>query len=67
MVNFIKYNSLCNKKCRFRPKVSFKVKLNLSEEFQANIFLKREDLQIVRSYKLRSAFNKIDHKEPHKF
>ena len=33
--------------------------LNLSEEFQANILLKREDLQIVRSYKLRGAFNKI--------
>lgn len=33
--------------------------INLSEEFQANILLKREDLQIVRSYKLRGAFNKI--------
>ncbi len=33
--------------------------LNLSEEFQANIFLKREDLQIVRSYKIRGAYNKI--------
>jgi len=35
--------------------------LNLSEEFQATILLKREDLQIVRSYKLRGAFNKIVH------
>jgi len=33
--------------------------LNLSEEYQANIFLKREDLQIVRSYKIRGAYNKI--------
>lgn len=33
--------------------------LNLSDEFQANIFLKREDLQLVRSYKLRGAYNKI--------
>ncbi|WP_167608426.1 threonine ammonia-lyase [Maribellus sediminis] len=32
---------------------------NLSEEFQANILLKREDLQVVRSYKLRGAYNKI--------
>jgi threonine dehydratase len=31
----------------------------LSEEFNANILLKREDLQIVRSYKIRGAFNKI--------
>lgn len=33
--------------------------LNLSEEYRANIFLKREDLQVVRSYKLRGAYNKI--------
>jgi threonine dehydratase len=32
---------------------------NLSEQFDANIYFKREDLQIVRSYKLRGAFNKI--------
>ncbi len=35
--------------------------LNLSEEFEANIILKREDLQVVRSYKLRGAYNKIAH------
>lgn len=35
--------------------------LNLSDEFHANIFFKREDLQVVRSYKLRGAFNKITH------
>jgi threonine dehydratase len=35
--------------------------LNLSDEFQANILLKREDLQVVRSYKLRGAYNKIAH------
>lgn len=33
--------------------------LNLSGEFGANIFLKREDLQVVRSYKLRGAYIKI--------
>lgn len=32
---------------------------NLSEAYQANIFLKREDLQIVRSYKIRGAYNYI--------
>lgn len=31
----------------------------LSEKFGAHIFLKREDLQPVRSYKLRGAYNKI--------
>jgi threonine dehydratase len=32
---------------------------NLSERFDAQIYLKREDLQPVRSYKLRGAYNKI--------
>ncbi len=31
----------------------------LSEKFKAEIYLKREDLQIVRSYKLRGAYNLI--------
>ncbi len=31
----------------------------LSKYFEANIYLKREDLQIVRSYKLRGAYNMI--------
>ena len=30
---------------------------NLSQRFQAEIYLKREDLQVVRSYKLRGAYN----------
>lgn len=33
--------------------------LRLSEYFNANILLKREDLQQVRSYKIRGAYNKI--------
>ena len=30
-----------------------------SKRFEAEVFLKREDLQQVRSYKIRGAFNKI--------
>lgn len=33
--------------------------INLSDRYKANIYLKREDLQVVRSYKLRGAYNKI--------
>ncbi|MDY7394555.1 threonine ammonia-lyase IlvA [Aureibaculum sp. 2210JD6-5] len=33
--------------------------LNLSSKFGANILLKREDLQQVRSYKIRGAYHKI--------
>jgi len=32
---------------------------NLSAAYQARVFLKREDLQVVRSYKIRGAYNKI--------
>ncbi|MDB5017674.1 MAG: threonine dehydratase [Mucilaginibacter sp.] len=32
---------------------------NLSAQYDCNLYLKREDLQIVRSYKLRGAFNMI--------
>lgn len=33
--------------------------IHLSEQYGASIYLKREDLQVVRSYKLRGAYNKI--------
>ena len=33
--------------------------LNISEEFDATILLKREDLHVVRSYKIRGAYNKM--------
>lgn len=33
---------------------------NLSAEYDAQVFLKREDVQPVRSYKLRGAYNKMD-------
>ena len=33
--------------------------LNFSERHQANIYFKREDLQVVRSYKIRGAYNRI--------
>ncbi len=32
---------------------------NLSQKYNANIYLKREDLQVVRSYKIRGAYNMI--------
>ena len=38
--------------------------INLSDEYEAAIMLKREDLQIVRSYKIRGAYNKITSLSP---
>ena len=37
---------------------------NLSKRYGANIYLKREDLQVVRSYKLRGAYNMISSLPP---
>ncbi len=38
--------------------------LNLSRKYGCNVFLKREDLQVVRSYKLRGAYNMISSLPP---
>ncbi|MFK7935854.1 MAG: threonine ammonia-lyase [Saprospiraceae bacterium] len=32
---------------------------NLSEKYDCRVYLKREDLQVVRSYKIRGAYNKM--------
>lgn len=32
---------------------------NLSEKYDCNLFLKREDMQVVRSFKIRGAYNKM--------
>ena len=37
---------------------------NLSKKYQCNIFLKREDMQLVRSYKLRGAYYKMSSLAP---
>jgi threonine dehydratase len=33
---------------------------NLSRRYQCNVYLKREDLQVVRSYKIRGAYNMMN-------
>ncbi len=38
-------------------KTPLQLNQNLSEKYQCRVFLKREDLQVVRSYKLRGAYN----------
>ncbi|HXB42866.1 MAG TPA: pyridoxal-phosphate dependent enzyme, partial [Puia sp.] len=40
-------------------KTPLQLNWNLSALYNANVYLKREDLQIVRSYKLRGAYNMI--------
>ena len=38
-------------------RTSLQLNVNLSRKYKCNVYLKREDLQIVRSYKLRGAYN----------
>ena len=38
-------------------KTPLQLNINLSRKYQCNVYLKREDLQVVRSYKLRGAYN----------
>lgn len=38
--------------------------VNLSDQLDARVYLKREDLQVVRSYKIRGAYNKISSLSP---
>ena len=38
-------------------KTPLQLNYNLSLRYQCNVYLKREDLQVVRSYKLRGAYN----------
>ena len=55
-------NEVRNAKQRLRGVVSetpCNLSVNLSAQFDAQIYLKREDLQMVRSYKIRGAYNKI--------
>lgn len=40
-------------------KTPLQIHKKLSEKFNAEVYLKREDLQLVRSYKLRGAYNVI--------
>ena len=42
----------------------FQKNQNLSDLYDAEVYLKREDLQMVRSYKIRGAYNKIRSIEP---
>ena len=42
----------------------FQLNADLSAKYGADVFLKREDLQMVRSYKIRGAYNKIRSIDP---
>lgn len=42
-------------------KTPLSLSVSLSRKYHCNVFLKREDLQVVRSYKIRGAYNLMSH------
>lgn len=62
MKDYLQVQDINKAKLRFRKEFQptpLQEQINLSAKYNANILLKREDLQIVRSYKIRGAYNKI--------
>ncbi|MDX2195686.1 MAG: threonine ammonia-lyase IlvA [Cytophagales bacterium] len=59
MISIAKINEAYTRLQGVVKKTSLEKNSNLSEIFGANIWLKREDLQVVRSYKIRGAYNNI--------
>lgn len=58
----ISVESIYKAKMRLRgiaEQTPFMYNYNFSDHFDCHLFLKREDLQVVRSYKIRGAYNKM--------
>lgn len=51
------FNNVMERVSKVAHKTPLMLNLNLSRKYQCSVFLKREDLQVVRSYKLRGAYN----------
>jgi threonine dehydratase len=45
-------------------KTPLQLSRSLSKKYQCNVYLKREDMQVVRSYKLRGAYNMMSNLPP---
>jgi threonine dehydratase len=45
-------------------KTPLQFNVNLSKKYQCNVYVKREDLQVVRSYKIRGAYNLMSSLKP---
>ena len=60
----IDFEAAMNRLVKVVIKTPLQLNSNLSRKYRANIFLKREDLQIVRSYKLRGAYNMMSSLAP---
>lgn len=55
--SYLDYKSAAARLLGIATKTPLQLSISLSKKYQANVYLKREDLQVVRSYKLRGAYN----------
>lgn len=60
----IDFEAAMNRLKKVVNKTPLQLNSNLSRKYRANVYLKREDLQIVRSYKLRGAYNMMSSLAP---
>ena len=51
------FNAAAERLKKVVTKTPLQLNIGLSKKYQCNVYLKREDLQVVRSYKLRGAYN----------
>jgi threonine dehydratase len=58
-IHQLDYQSAVNRVAKIVNRTPLQLNRSLSAKFQAQVYLKREDLQVVRSYKLRGAYNMI--------
>ena len=58
---FLDIDAACQRLAGVIIRTPLQLNRNLSALYEANIYLKREDLQAVRSYKIRGAYNMISH------
>ena len=58
------FDAAMNRLKKVVNKTPLQLNHNLSRKYRANVYLKREDLQVVRSYKLRGAYNMMSSLSP---
>lgn len=56
-LNRLNFNDAASRLEKIVTRTPLQLNVRLSRKYQCNVYLKREDLQVVRSYKIRGAYN----------
>lgn len=60
----LKFDDAARRLKNIITRTPLQLNIHLSRKYQCNVYLKREDLQVVRSYKLRGAYNMMSSLSP---